>query len=86
MQLARGEYCGWMHGLPQAIKDLTATKGIRTTQGSRLFKDFVPTADATTARINIWRRVAASSTGAWVCGIMMGSVLLHGPDQERLCA
>ena len=35
-----------MHGLPQAIKDLTATKGIRTTQGSRIFKDFVPTADA----------------------------------------
>src|SRR3954447_7393734 len=45
-QLSRGEVCGWMHGLPQAIKDLTATKGIRTTQGSRIFKDFVPTADA----------------------------------------
>src|SRR4051812_36461035 len=45
-QLSRGEVSGWMHGLPQAIKDLTATKGIRTTQGSRIFKDFVPTADA----------------------------------------
>jgi amidase len=45
-ELARGEVRGWMHGLPQAIKDLTATKGIRTTQGSRIFKDFVPTADA----------------------------------------
>ncbi|MCX7311208.1 MAG: amidase [Alphaproteobacteria bacterium] len=45
-ELARGEDRGWMHGLPQAIKDLTATKGIRTTQGSRIFKDFVPTADA----------------------------------------
>jgi amidase len=45
-QLARGEYLGWMHGFPQAIKDLTATKGIRTTQGSRIFKDFVPGADA----------------------------------------
>jgi len=44
--LSRGEVCGWMHGLPQAIKDLTATKGIRTTQGSRIFKDFVPSADA----------------------------------------
>jgi amidase len=44
--LARGEGRGWMHGFPQAIKDLTATKGIRTTQGSRIFKDFVPTADA----------------------------------------
>ena len=45
-ELARGEYRGWMHGFPQAIKDLTATKGIRTTQGSRIFKDFVPAADA----------------------------------------
>jgi amidase len=45
-QLARGEYLGWMHGFPHAVKDLTATKGIRTTQGSRIFKDFVPTADA----------------------------------------
>jgi amidase len=45
-ELARGEVRGWMHGLPQAIKDLAATKGIRTTQGSRIFKDFVPTADA----------------------------------------
>src|SRR5262245_13289715 len=45
-QLARGEDCGFMHGFPQAVKDLTATKGIRTTQGSRIFKDFVPAADA----------------------------------------
>ena len=45
-ELARGEICGWMHGFPQAIKDLTATKGIPTTQGSRIFKDFVPAADA----------------------------------------
>ena len=35
-----------MHGFPHAVKDLTATKGIRTTQGSRIFKDFVPAADA----------------------------------------
>ena len=45
-QLARGDRLGWMHGFPHAVKDLTATKGIRTTQGSRIFQDFVPTADA----------------------------------------
>ncbi len=45
-ELARGKHRGWMHGFPQAIKDLTATKGIRTTQGSPIFKDFVPAADA----------------------------------------
>ena len=37
-QLARGEYMGWMHGFPQAIKDLEATKGIRTTWGRRCSK------------------------------------------------
>jgi len=36
---------GWLHGLPFAVKDLCATKGLRTTWGSPLFKDFVPTSD-----------------------------------------
>lgn len=45
-QLARGEYLGWMHGFPLAVKGLTATKGIRTTLGSPIFRDFVPPADA----------------------------------------
>jgi amidase len=45
-QLARGEYLGWLHGFPQAVKDLTATKGILTTQGSPLLKNFIPQADA----------------------------------------
>ncbi|HEY0521090.1 MAG TPA: amidase family protein, partial [Ilumatobacteraceae bacterium] len=34
--IARDESRGWMHGLPQAIKDLSLTKGVRTTMGSRL--------------------------------------------------
>jgi len=45
-QLARGEYLGWMHGFPQAIKDLVPAKGIRNTQGSPIFKDFIATTDA----------------------------------------
>ncbi|WP_454811506.1 amidase [Labrys neptuniae] len=45
-QLGRGDYAGWMHGFPQAIKDLADTKGIRTTQGSPLFKDRIPKTDA----------------------------------------
>ena len=36
---------GWMHGLPLAVKDLLATKGLRTTYGSPLFADHVPEAD-----------------------------------------
>jgi amidase len=44
-EIARGQYRGWMHGLPWAVKDLAVTKGIRTTFGSPLFKDNVPTQD-----------------------------------------
>ena len=32
-QLARGEYRGWMHGFPHAVKDAAPTKGIRTPGG-----------------------------------------------------
>lgn len=44
-QLARGQYLGWLHGFPHAVKDLAATKGIRTTGGSPLL-DQIPTEDA----------------------------------------
>jgi Asp-tRNA(Asn)/Glu-tRNA(Gln) amidotransferase A subunit family amidase len=44
--LAKGESRGWMHGFPHAVKDLASTRGIRTTQGSPLFRDVVPDVDA----------------------------------------
>ena len=44
--LSRGISRGWMHGFPHAVKDLVATGGIRTTQGSPLFADCVPAQDA----------------------------------------
>lgn len=34
--LAKGEWLGPLHGLPIGVKDLHATKGIRTTYGSPL--------------------------------------------------
>jgi len=48
-QLARGEYLGWLHGIPQAPKDLMATAGLASTQGSPIFRNEVPAADALTA-------------------------------------
>jgi amidase len=44
--VVRGEVLGPLHGLPIVIKDVTLTAGIRTTYGSPLYKDFVPTEDA----------------------------------------
>src|SRR5256886_9673314 len=42
---ARGETLGALHGLPVAHKDLLETRGIRTTFGSPLYKDYIPTED-----------------------------------------
>jgi amidase len=42
---AHGETMGPLHGLPVAHKDLIDTAGVRTTYGSLLFKDHVPTKD-----------------------------------------
>jgi amidase len=42
---ARGEKLGPLHGLPVAHKDLIDTRGIRTTFGSPLFKDYIPAQD-----------------------------------------
>src|SRR5262245_45712455 len=37
---------GPLHGVPFSVKDLAITKGVRTTFGTRLFADNVPTEDA----------------------------------------
>ena len=42
---ARGENPGAIAGIPVGIKDLQATAGLRTTRGSLLYKDDVPTED-----------------------------------------
>lgn len=44
-QLARGQSMGWLHGIPQAIKDLAQVKGMRTSLGSPLMKDAVASED-----------------------------------------
>src|SRR5690349_9882294 len=43
--VARGDELGLLHGVPYTAKDLVDTQGVRTTYGSRLFHDNIPTAD-----------------------------------------
>ena len=46
-QLMRGgDALGPLHGIPMSFKDVTATAGIRTTFGSKIFQDYVPHSDA----------------------------------------
>ncbi len=44
--LVHGADVGPLHGIPYSLKDLTDTAGVRTTMGSLLFADRVPTEDA----------------------------------------
>ena len=45
-EITKGEYRGPLHGVPVGLKDLIHTRGIRTTFGSKITRDFVPDADA----------------------------------------
>ncbi len=45
-ELQAGHDRGPLHGIPIALKDLFYTRGIRTTAGSLLFRDFIPDTDA----------------------------------------
>ena len=52
-EIDAGQHRGPMHGVPIAVKDQIHTRGILTTDGSRLRAEFVPEEDATViARLN----------------------------------
>jgi aspartyl-tRNA(Asn)/glutamyl-tRNA(Gln) amidotransferase subunit A len=50
LELAHGRDRGPLHGVPIALKDLIDTAGVRTTGGSALFADRVPSEDAEVVR------------------------------------
>src|SRR4029079_3980218 len=58
---ARNEKLGPLHGLPVAHKDLAETRGIRTTFGSPLYKDKLPTESHTL--VERLRRAGAITVG-----------------------
>jgi aspartyl-tRNA(Asn)/glutamyl-tRNA(Gln) amidotransferase subunit A len=59
--IQHGHYRGPLHGIPIAQKDLVYTRGVRTTAGSKVLKDFVPDHDA--AVVTRLERAGAVSLG-----------------------
>jgi aspartyl-tRNA(Asn)/glutamyl-tRNA(Gln) amidotransferase subunit A len=67
-ELASGYDRGPLHGIPVAVKDLFFTRGVRTTAGSLLFKDFIPGHDAdVVARLEEAGAVIVGKTGLHEC-------------------
>jgi amidase len=44
-ELDQGDYRGWMHGMPHAVKDLADAKGLQSSYGSPVFAGTVAAAD-----------------------------------------
>jgi aspartyl-tRNA(Asn)/glutamyl-tRNA(Gln) amidotransferase subunit A len=64
--IARGKWKGPLHGVPISLKDNIWTRGVRTTVGSKILADFVPSKDG---------EVAARLAQAGV--ILLGKTNLH---------
>ena len=72
--IVRGNYKGPLHGIPIGLKDIYDTAGVRTTSGSRLDIDRIPTQSATAA-------ARLQDTGAVLLGkLMTYEYALGGPD------
>jgi aspartyl-tRNA(Asn)/glutamyl-tRNA(Gln) amidotransferase subunit A len=75
-EMMSGQRRGPLHGIPIALKDLCATKGVRTTAGSKILRDYIPADDAT-----VTRRLAEAGT------VLLGKTHLnefaYGPDGDN---
>jgi aspartyl-tRNA(Asn)/glutamyl-tRNA(Gln) amidotransferase subunit A len=81
-EIASGRYRGPLHGIPYAPKDILATRGIRTTNGSKVTPDWVPDFESTiTDRL---RQAGAVLLGKLnLLEFAMGSGVLSGFGPSR---
>src|SRR6202011_4568330 len=78
-EIASGRYRGPLHGVPIAFKDLNFTKGVATTFGMRVHKDFVPEFDGTP----VHRLKVAGAVTLGKLNLHEGAFGEHHPDWEK---
>src|SRR5262245_11787001 len=71
-ELVTGTDRGPLHGIPLGLKDLLATAGVRTSAGSKILADWIPTEDATVVR-------RLRTAGAVLLGKCAMTEVCHGP-------
>jgi aspartyl-tRNA(Asn)/glutamyl-tRNA(Gln) amidotransferase subunit A len=75
-EMTAGQRRGPLHGIPIALKDLCATKGVRTTAGSNILRDYVPMDDATVT-------LRLAEAGTILLGKLHMNEFAYGPDGEN---
>ena len=75
-QIQAGNYRGPLHGIPVGLKDLFNTAGVRTTSGSRVLDNFIPTEDCTVA-------ARFQQAGAILLGKLNMHQFAYGPTGEN---
>ena len=75
-QIQAGNYRGPLHGIPVGLKDLFNTAGVRTTSGSRILDNFIPTEDCTVA-------ARFQQAGAILLGKLNMHQFAYGPTGEN---
>ncbi len=79
--LAKGEVRGPLHGVPIAVKDLVAMKGVRTSAGMPVLKDRITDHDATV----VTRLRAAGAVILGKLELTEGAYAAHHPDITDPC-
>lgn len=70
-----GDYKGVLHGVPVGLKDLIYTKGVRTTMGSEIYKDYIPDFSATVVE-------KLEQAGAIILGKLNTHEFAYGPTGD----
>ena len=76
-ELMAGQVRGPLHGVPFSLKDLYATRGIRTTSGAKFLSGFVPDEDSTVG-------TRLKDAGAVLIGKCNTSEFAAGPDNKNV--